>query len=275
MFATYLRNASGIDQSRCAAIPLDVTDAQATVNLFRDLKPQVVFHAAGHASVDFCQRHPDDAHKSNVLGTANVISACKTIGARLIYISTNAVFDGRSAPYAENAEPNPINVYGKLKLECEQLVAQSEMDYAIVRLIFMYGWQPPGARTNPLAWIVENLRQGKQLHLVNDVFENPLWSDSGADGLWAVAHHGTSGIYHLAGRDVVNRFDLAIVIARTFGLDEQLIQPVESDFFPDIAPRPRNTSFVTLRAQRELGWQPVGLADGLTQARAEQPTGVL
>jgi dTDP-4-dehydrorhamnose reductase len=268
---TYAHNAQGYDPQRCAGCALDVTEAAAPLQLMQAIRPAVVFHAAGHANVDFCERNPEAAHRSNVLGTAHVIDACRAVGARLIYISTNAVFDGEHAPYDESATPHPLNRYGQFKLAGEQLVAASGLDYAIARLILSYGWQPPGARLNPLSWIVASLQQGKALNLVNDVYENPLWAASAAEGLWAIAERGRQTLYHLAGATILNRYDFAVAVAHAFGLPLHLLTPVPSAFFPSIAPRPKNTSYLTTRLQTELGWQPVSIAEGLAQAFASRP----
>ncbi len=266
--ATYAHNAQGIDATLCTVRAVDITDFAATQAVMRESAPTLVLHAAGHANVDFCQQHPDEARQSNVLGTHNVIRACAEVGARLIYLSTNAVFDGNAAPYQETDTPHPINVYGQLKLESEQLVDASPLDHVIVRLILSYGWQPPGARANPLTWVVNSFGQGKPLNLVNDVYENPLYAESAADGLWAIATRGRQALYHLAGATIVNRYELALAIAETFALDASKLNPVSSDFFPTIAPRPKNTSYFTTRAQTELGWQPMTLAAGLARAHA-------
>ena len=262
---------AGNCRRHCRLFRLNVVDQAQTLGLFAAVKPDVVIHTAGISSVDYCERNQAEAFASNVVGTRNILLGCEEHGSRLIYISTNAVFDGRCAPYGEESIPNPINYYGKLKLECEKLVQNSRVDHNIARPIHMYGWPNKNGRPTWALWVIENLRQGKKLNMVNDVYENPLLSQSCAEGIWAVVQRGEHGIYHLAGRDVVNRYEFARIIAQVFGLDESLIQSVASDFFADLAPRPKNTSYVTHKMESGLGMKPVGIRDGLTYMRDHKP----
>src|SRR2546422_1018982 len=95
--------------------------------------------------------------ESNVIGTFNVLAACRRAGCRLVYVSTNAVFDGAAAPYREDDSVAPINKYGHLKVECERLVRETLGDAVIVRPILMYGWNHPTGRSNPATWLIDRL----------------------------------------------------------------------------------------------------------------------
>jgi dTDP-4-dehydrorhamnose reductase len=247
---------------------LDIRDKRAVDRLFAAKRFDAVVHAAGIASVDYVQNHYAESLESNIVGTLNVTSACRRADTHLVYVSTNAVFDGKHAPYRETDAVNPVNKYGGLKVECERLVRETLKHWTIVRPILMYGWNHAVTRPNPATWIYEKLMRGEEISIVADVFENPLYNISCGHALWATIQKRPDGIFHLAGRDSVSRFAFARAVAETFGLDASLIKPVTSKAFPEIAPRPKNTTFITTRMSRELGVRPLSLAEGLSAMKA-------
>lgn len=259
----YLGNYEMRDTDQVNYISADVTDKDTLFKLFRNEKIDCIIHAAGIADTDRCERELELAYASNVIGTRNVIKLARMKKAKLVYISTNAVFDGKSAPYGEDDEPNPINSYGKIKLECERLVREQAEDYLIIRPILMYGINNPHERQGFFLWILEKLKKGEGINIVNDVYENPVLSDWCADIIWRLIQKDAGGIYHLAGRDVLSRYQAAKIMAEVFSLDEHLLHPVSSDFFKDLAPRPKNSSYATVKIERELGVKPPGFKEGM------------
>lgn len=247
---------------------LDIRDKRAVDRLFSRHSFDAVVHAAGIASVDYVEKHYAESLESNIVGTLNVTSACRRTGTHLIYVSTNAVFNGKKAPYREEDAVDPVNKYGRLKAECERLVQETLDHWTIVRPILMYGWNYVVARPNPATWIYERLLRGESVQLVTDVFENPLFNLQCGRALWEIVKKKPAGIFHLAGKDIVNRYQFAVKVAEVFGLDASLIEPVKSSRFPRIAPRPSNTAFVTRRMEKELGVAPMTLEAGLRQMKA-------
>jgi len=247
---------------------VDIRERPRLADFFARSHFDVVIHAAGIANVDYVECHPEEGWQSNVIGTQNVVDLVRKQDIKLVYISSNAVFDGKSAPYRESDPTNPINRYGCIKVECEHIVKQGCPEATIVRPILMYGWHAPEGRTNPATWIIDRLRRGEQIHLVTDVYENPLWSYHCAVAIWRLIQLGKTGTWHIAGKDIVNRYEFGKLVAQAFGLDPSLLHPVKSSFFPTIAPRPCNTSFVTDRMQGELGVEPLSVLDGLARMRA-------
>jgi dTDP-4-dehydrorhamnose reductase len=257
-----------VDGPNAKHLVLDIRDKKAVDRLFARHQFDTVIHAAGIASVDYVEKHYAESLESNIVGTLNVTSACRRAGKHLIYVSTNAVFDGKGAPYAEDAPVRPVNKYGRLKVECERLVAETLESWTIVRPILMYGWNHPVTRPNPVTWIYDKLLRGESVELVDDVTENPLYNIQCGRALWAAAAKRPSGIFHLAGKDAVNRYELGLAVAEAFGLDGKLIKRVSSSRFAGIAPRPPNTTLSTRRMQRELGVKPVGVREGLRAMKA-------
>lgn len=257
-----------VSGSKARHLVLDIRDKRAVDRLFAKARFDAVVHAAGIASVDYVEKHFAESLESNIVGTLNVTSAARRAGAHLIYISTNAVFDGRKAPYREDDPVAPVNKYGGLKVECERLVRETLERWTIVRPILMYGWNHMVTRPNPATWVYEKLLRGETVSMVDDVWENPLYNISCGHALWAVIRKRPEGLFHLAGKNRVNRYQFAKEVARTFGLDASLVKAVSSSSFPGIAPRPRDTTFATARMERELGVKPLTLREGLAAMKA-------
>lgn len=257
-----------LPSNRVEQCVLDILDRKRLADFFATHDFDVVIHAAGIANVDYVERHVEETRRSNLTGTQHIVELVRQHGVRLVYVSSNAVFDGQHAPYREGDSIGPVNAYGRIKVECERLVTRRCPDAVIVRPIFMYGWHAPEVRNNQATWIIERLKNCEPIHLVTDVYENPLWSHHGAEAIWRMIQLDKTGTFHVAGSDIVNRYEFAKQVALAFDLDTSLLRPVDSSFFSGMAPRPRNTSFLTVRMQEELGMEPLPLYDGLERMRA-------
>jgi dTDP-4-dehydrorhamnose reductase len=255
----------------CTLVRGDIAQDGVFSSWVAEHRPDIVIHAAGIGSVDFCQQHPAQGRRANVEATANVIAACRAAGARLVYVSTNAVYRGDRPPYGEDRPQQPVNEYGRLKMECERIVRNSGLQWAIVRPILMYGWSRPWGRKDTVVWMLESLGRGSPINLVNDVRENPLAAEDCASAIWAITARGLEGEFNIAGSDVVNRHQLGLAAADVFGCDRSLVHEVDSSFFPALAPRPHNTSFDTAKMETVLGLRPRGLREGLQRMRDTRP----
>ena len=262
-----------VPRGRATHLSLDLRDKRAVDRLFARRRFDAVVHAAGIASVDYVERNYAESLESNIVSTLNVTAACRRAGIHLTYVSTNAVFDGTKPPYAEKDPVRPVNKYGRLKVECERLVQETLEKWTIVRPILMYGWNRMVTRPNPATWIHEKLIKGEAVELVDDVRENPLYNHQCGEALWAVVRKRPTGIFHLAGRDSVNRWQFGRKVAETFGLDASLIKRVSSSRFPSIAPRPKNTTFSVTRMEKELGVRALTLAEGLAAMKRDMEEG--
>ncbi len=262
-----------VRDTRVRHIVGDIRDEKKLVELFERERFDAVVHAAGMAAVDQVEKRPEEGRASNVGGTRAVAQACKRIGAYLIYISTNAVFDGKSAPYAETAKTNPLHHYGRIKRECETVAAEAGA-HAVARPILMYGWNHSVNRPNPVTWVYEKLLRGERVSLVDDVYENPLYNRQCGRALWAMLEKRVSGVFHLAGKTRLNRYELGRKVAEAFGLDAALIDRVDSSAFPSIAPRPKDTTFDVSRMERELGVRAMTIDEGLADMKATMGVGL-
>lgn len=250
---------------------LDITSKACVEKIFTRHSFNAVVHAAGIASVDYVKEKYAESLESNIVGTLNISSACRKRSIPMVYISSNAVFDGSSPPYSEADRPNPVNEYGELKLECERLIQKTLEKYLIVRPILMYGWNSKSGRANPVTWLLQKLRNGEPVNLVNDIRENPLYNIEAGRCIWKALEMRMQGILHLAGATEVSRYQLALQVAEVFGQNPGLIRPVSSSYFPNLAVRPPNTTFDTSRMQKELGVRPLPLVEGLMAMKHAEP----
>jgi dTDP-4-dehydrorhamnose reductase len=256
--------------TRCqpwTAYQMDVCDRSQVSYVFGRVRPQAVIHMAAAGSVDWCERNYREAWRCNVEGTDNVLEAAKDYGAKVLLTSTNAVFDGESPPYAWDSPREPVNAYGKMRRGAEDLVARYEGVWQVVRLFLLYGWEPDGARGNWASNAVRKLRAGERLRVVDDVFYQPTYAEDAAISLWwMLAEHG-QGYWHVSGGDTVSLHEFVLQVARTWGFDEGLVEPISIEDLPQLAPRPRDSSYA-----ENVDWCR-GVESGLAAMRAESPCG--
>jgi dTDP-4-dehydrorhamnose reductase len=126
------------------------------LDLFSKLKPDITIHTAAETNVDKCETQKELSWKINVEGTRNIAEACKKLGAKLVYVSTEYVFDGEKGSYVEEDKPNLINHYGTTKLEGENQIVSRCKDYAILRTSVIYGWHP--WKQNFATWMINSLK---------------------------------------------------------------------------------------------------------------------
>jgi dTDP-4-dehydrorhamnose reductase len=247
--------------------PLDVLDEDAVFRLIDAWRPDVVVHAASVGSVDLAERDPETVRRVNVGGLQNVARACARVGATLVFISSNAVFDGAAPPYAEDAAVHAVNTYGAIKIEAEQWLQSANVPHVIFRPLLMYGWPLPDGRSNAVTRWLNDLEAGRPVDVADDIHSMPLHAGNCADAIWAAIRLDRRGVYHVAGADRVTLVAFARETARVFDLPMALIRPVPSEHFTAFAPRPTDTSFTTTKMVRELGVRPSGIREGLAAMR--------
>lgn len=250
---------------------LDITDRKEVLSFIHNVKPHIVVHAASIGNVDYCEAHKEEAYKINVEGTRNVLNASLRVGAKFIFTSSNAIYDGKNPPFGEDSKPNPLDVYGKTKVEGEKIIKESKVPYVILRLMTMYGWPQEGGRSNPVTWVIDQLKNKKQINVVDDIFNNHLYAGQAAGLIWKIIEEKKDKeVYNIAGKDCISRYELALKVCEVFNLDSSLITPVKSDYFKNIAPRPKNTCFDTNKVEKEFSIRLLGIVEGLKRMKDEE-----
>jgi dTDP-4-dehydrorhamnose reductase len=250
-------------QSRGQNASLDISDLAQVETVMNHYRPDVVINTAAMTMVDDCETKQDECWKANVKSVDNLITACEKIGARLIHVSTDFIFDGDTGPLDENAQPNPVNFYGKSKLAAEELLKKSKISWAILRTVLVYGITHDLSRSNIVLWVKESLEAGKTIKVVNDQWRTPTLAEDLAMGCYLAAKKNAEGVYNISGKDFMSPYDIAIATADFFKLNKSLITPTDSNQFKQPARRPLKTGFIIDKARTELGYEPRSFAEGL------------
>ena len=228
-----------------------------------EFEPDVIIHTAAVTDVDLCEKERGLAWQVNVGAVENLAYAAKIVGAKMIHLSTDYVFDGKSGPYSEADRPNPISYYGRTKLASENLLLTSGVQSTIIRTMVLYGLGI-NVKSNFALWVHNNLKDGKTIRVVDDQFGNPTFADDLAYAILKIIELERTGIYHIAGADIVSRYDFALSLADVFKFNKKLITPVKSSIFKQPAPRPLKSGLIILKAQTELDVKMSGTEYGLT-----------
>ncbi|MCB9189701.1 MAG: NAD(P)-dependent oxidoreductase [Flavobacteriales bacterium] len=249
---------------------LDITDEKAVSNIVNGFQPDVVINTAAMTNVDACEEDRVNCWKINVDAVQYLLNACEKIGAKLIHLSTDFVFDGEDGPYSEEDQPHPLSYYGESKFASEQLLINSKYtNWAIARTIIVYGTGENMSRSNIVLWAKGALEEGKELTIVDDQFRSPTWADDLAMGCWLIAEKDASGIFHLSGKDFMSILELVRRVAVFYNLDASKVTPIKSDTLNQAAKRPPVTGFVLDKAIRELEYSPLSFEEGLAQLKEE------
>lgn len=207
---------------------IDITDAAAVRRVVREFEPDVVFHCAAITDIDRCEREQDLAYRVNTLGTRNVVRALKGLRAQLVHVSTDAVYSGETGGHKETDRLTPRNFYARTKVLAEK-EALKHKDTIVVRTSF-YGWDMISRDKKSLAEVVlEQLRTGKRFSGFTDVHTGIIYTFDLARLMEAAITRRLSGIYNMVCRTFTTKYDFAVKIARKFGLDETLIEPISVD----------------------------------------------
>ena len=185
--------------------------------------PDWVINCAALADLDACEADPALARKSNTELPAELATHVARGGARLVHISTDAVFDGQRGGYTEEDSPNPLGIYAQTKFQAELAVAATNPE-AIVARVNLFGWSLSGRRS--LAeFFFNNLRDGNLVMGFTDIYFCPLLVNDIAGIFIKMLDKGLAGLYHVVSRDSMTKYDFGVTIARRFGLNAELIAP--------------------------------------------------
>jgi dTDP-4-dehydrorhamnose reductase len=231
--------------------------------LFEAEQPDVVVHAAAMTQVDDCELQHEKCFEVNVQGTSQILVDAELVCKHFIYVSTDFVFDGEKGNYTEEDEASPLSWYGFTKLQAEAVVESSTIPWAIVRTCLVYGETVDGTRSNIITWTKKNLEEGKPIKVVNDQVRTPTYVVDLAKGILLVIEKKATGIFHIAGKDILTPYQMALATASHCGLSKTLIEEVTAATFTQPAKRPPLTGFDITKAKNELGYAPLSFEEGL------------
>ncbi len=242
--------------------PLNVTKAADVERVVSSVKPNVIFIVTNSkGGVDYNESHPEETKTLFVDGTKNIVKAAKKNNGIVVAYSTDYLFDGKNGPYSEDAAPTPISVYGKSKLEAENIVKAGDKRNLIVRTSAVYGWDRMSS--NMAMSVFENLQAGKSLQIPGDQWCNPTQVDFLSETVIRLVQAGASGVYNVVGRDRVTKAELAKSLAKTMLLDPGMIAAVPTAELGKAAPRPLNGGLKFEKLAAFVGTEPQNLGESL------------
>lgn len=229
---------------------LDLADPASIAAAFEKSSPGLVLLCSAMTHVDNCERDPELARKVNADGPALVAGECRRYGAKLVYFSTEYVFDGADGPYGEEDPVSPVSVYGRTKLEGERAALALEGALS-VRTTVVYSHNP--ASKNFIMQLISNHRSGAKMRVPVDQFSNPTYAADLAAAALDLAEKGASGIYNIVGPDWLNRYEFALKACAAFGFDPAFLEPRLTSELGQSAARPLKAGLKTEKLARELG----------------------
>ncbi len=242
---------------------LDVTDKAQVEEVVGRFRPTHIIHTAAMTNVDQCETEQAGAMRLNRDAVQYLVDACEKYQVHLVHLSTDFIFDGEDGPYDEEANPNPISFYGETKRLAEEIVKKAACKWTIIRTVLVYGVVHDYGRTNIVLWVRDSLRAGKVIKVVNDQFRTPTLAEDLAMGCWLAVQQDAEGIYHISGREMMTPYDMALLVADFFVLDNSLIDKVDAATFTQPAKRPPRTGFIISKAETELGFRPKSFLEGI------------
>ncbi|MFH1786623.1 MAG: NAD(P)-dependent oxidoreductase [archaeon] len=241
---------------------LDIRDKTAVLEYFSKIKPAIVIHCAAVPNVNYCETNPDLCRQVNVDGTINVVEASKLNSSKMVFMSTDYIFDGKDGPYSEESKPNPLNNYGRMKIDCEQHITAKLSDYLIIRTTNVFGW---GQNSKNFAmFLISKLKAGEKVYVAEDQYGNPTLVDNLAQAILELVDRGKQGVYNIVGPENLNRYEFSLRIAKAFNLNARLVVPRKTEQLAQPAPRPKHSGFITDKASRELKTKLLNTDAGLS-----------
>ena len=258
----HLLDEQGIEYVGTAMADLDITNSEEVAKFVQTLQPTIIFHCAAYTAVDLAEDEGKALNQAvNIDGTKNIALAAKEVGAILVYISTDYVFDGMldEGEYAVDALTNPQNEYGKAKLAGEQVIQELLTNYYIIRTSWVFGQY--GAN---FVYTMQKLAENrKTLTIVSDQIGRPTWTRTLAEFMqFIVEKEAPYGVYHLSNEGSCSWYEFAKEILKE-NTDIEVL-PVTSEEFPQKATRPKR-SIMDLSKSEELGFEIISWKQALRQ----------
>lgn len=252
---------------------LDITDKASVEKVLSKYNPDVIINTAAMTNVDACESLPYECYKVNVEGFQNLFNWSAKNNAQIIQISTDFIFDGKNGPYKEEDLPNPLSEYGKSKLKSEEVCLNSDYkNWTILRTIVVYGTAPNLKRSNIVLWARESLKNNNSINIVDDQFRAPTWADDLALACLLAAEKEETGVFHISGPESMSIYEIVQKIADFYGINKDLIKPINSEQLGQAAERPPKTGFILDKARIKLGYNPRTFFETLSLLEEELKT---
>ena len=255
------------------SVKADLTEPGAVARIVNAYNPEWIVHCAASTDVDWCEENPQEAERVHLHLSRDLAVEANRVKARMVYLSTDAVFDGDGGGFFEEDEPRPVNVYGRSKLAGE-IAVQEELKSSLIVRTNIYGWNAQ-EKMSLAEWMLGKLESKELLPGFFDVMFTPILVNDLAEIILDMIEQRFSGVYHVTGSQACSKLEFALEIANMFGLDSRQIRPVSIDDSPLRAPRPKNTSLNTQKISRALSRPMPDVESGLRQFKALRDYGLV
>jgi len=255
IFGTFNQTSTNVEN--ISIHQLDITEYRSCEQILK-FNPDFIINAAAISDVDYCEKFKEKAYSVNVSGVKNLVKIAKKLQCKLIQISTDGIFSGKTGSYIEDDLPNPVNYYGQTKLESENEIKKLN-DYIICRTNLLYGYVSQkklnersdySKPTNFVLWVLSELNKKNHLNIVNDQYSNPTLVDNLSKIIEFSLKKDLVGVFHTTDLNCISRFDFAKKIAIKFGYSESLISPISTKELNQFAPRPSKTCLNCTKIQK-------------------------
>jgi len=262
------------------SVQLNIADRDETLSLVKKVRPEAIVNTAALHNVDYCENHHEEATKVNVEGVRNLVDAARETDSRLIHLSTDYVFDGNSGHYSELDSPHPLHFYAETKLEAEKVAADLP-SYAVARPSVIYGWNPleaggvpssSGKTINFAMFVLDKLKKNEAVKAVRDQYSSPTFADNLAEALLRLAKNSENGVFHMAGKSCMSRYEFAVKLAEIFAYPTRLVEPVYTSDFKQSAKRPKNSCLRVEKAEQTLQIRFLTAEEGIREMKRQAPS---
>ena len=229
---------------------IDIREEGGTLSKIGNLRPDMVIHLAAYTDVDGCEKNREEAFQVNAEGTRHVAMGAKACGARVVYLSTDYIFDGKKKePYLETDPPHPLNVYGQTKLIGEEYVQKGSDDHLIIRTQWLYGRHGK----NFIASVLRQAREKRALTIVDDQTGSPTYTVDLSKAVVTLLRHNSRGIFHVANQDACTWYQLGQAILKFAQIEGVRVTPISSEALGRPAARPSCSVLNTQKLKQETG----------------------
>ena len=235
----------------------------------RRFRPDVIIHTAAMSNLDQCEKFPKLAWDVNVTATKNLAFLASDLDCRLIFTSTDMVFDGAGQFYREHDPINPISLYGQTKVTAEECIQTSCCNYVIARVALIYG-RPQLGGASFLQWLEQRLGDRQTVELYKDQFRTPIWADNLVECLLELAKNDFVGTLHLGGANRIDRYQFGLQFCEIAGYDKSLLRSISMKVHQMEAPRPADLSLSIEKAKSLIGIPLCTTQEGLSRMCNQQ-----
>ena len=261
IFATY--NSNIIKSEKIKSFKINLLETpEKIIPIIQNIKPDYIIDTVAFPSVDFCEENHSIADKLHIDATKIISKISNKINSKLLFLSTDAVFEGElNKKYFETNIPKPINYYGFTKLKAEEIILSTSKNNVVLRTSVIYGTGTQSRFTN---WILSYLREKRPVDPFVDQFNSPTLVDDLSQAIVKILKNDISGLFHATGPTCINRYDFALMLAKEFNLDSNLVKPVTSSQKKQNAPRPISTCLNSSKLEEEINFTFRDLKTGIS-----------